>query len=72
MLRSGLAREEVRAIMATQATRAARLAHADDVLDNGGDPERARAAGRALARALPRARRRVIHRAPRDAERCQR
>ena len=24
--------------MATQATRAARLAHADDVVDNGGDP----------------------------------
>ena len=36
--RSGLARAEVEAIMATQATRAARLAHADDVIDNGGDP----------------------------------
>ncbi len=38
MLRSRLAREEIAAIMATQATRAARLAHADDVVDNGGDP----------------------------------
>jgi dephospho-CoA kinase len=38
MSRSGLAPAEVRAIMATQATRAERLAAADDVLDNGGDP----------------------------------
>ena len=35
--RSGLAAEQVRAIMATQATRAARLAAADDVIDNSGD-----------------------------------
>jgi dephospho-CoA kinase len=40
MLRSNLARPEVEAIMATQASRAARLAHADDVIDNGGDPDR--------------------------------
>jgi len=40
MLRSNLARAEVEAIMATQASRAARLAHADDVIDNGGDPDR--------------------------------
>ena len=38
MLRSNLTRPEVEAIMATQASRAARLAHADDVIDNGGDP----------------------------------
>jgi dephospho-CoA kinase len=37
MARSGLSADEVRAIMATQATRAARLSAADDVLDNGGD-----------------------------------
>lgn len=35
--RSGLARAEVEAIMATQATRAQRLAAADDVVDNAGD-----------------------------------
>ena len=35
--RSGLAPEEVRAIMAVQASRQARLAAADDVIDNGGD-----------------------------------
>jgi len=40
MLRSNLARTEVEAIMATQASRAARLAVADDVIDNGGDPDR--------------------------------
>jgi dephospho-CoA kinase len=34
--RSGLSAAEVRAIMATQLPRAARLARADDVLDNGG------------------------------------
>ena len=34
--RSGLAAAEVRAIMATQLPRAARLARADDVIDNGG------------------------------------
>jgi dephospho-CoA kinase len=38
MQRSGLAAEQVRAIMAAQATRAARLAAADDVVDNGGAP----------------------------------
>ena len=35
--RSGLAADEVRAIMRTQAPSAARLAAADDVIDNGGD-----------------------------------
>ncbi len=35
--RSGLRPEEVRAIMASQASRQARLAAADDVIDNGGD-----------------------------------
>lgn len=39
MTRSGLAAEQVRAIMAAQATRAQRLSGADDVLDNGGGPE---------------------------------
>jgi dephospho-CoA kinase len=34
--RSGLAPAEVRAVMATQMSRAARLARADDVIDNGG------------------------------------
>lgn len=38
MARSHLARAEVEAIMASQASRAARLAAADDVVDNGGDP----------------------------------
>jgi dephospho-CoA kinase len=37
--RSGLPRAEVEAIMATQASRADRLAAADDVVDNAGDPE---------------------------------
>ena len=36
MARSGLTADEVRAIMATQASRSARLAVADDVLDNAG------------------------------------
>jgi dephospho-CoA kinase len=35
--RSGIAAAQVRAIMATQATREARLAAADDVIDNSGD-----------------------------------
>jgi dephospho-CoA kinase len=35
--RSGLSPDEVRAIMRTQAPSAARLAAADDVIDNGGD-----------------------------------
>ena len=38
MRRNGLAREQVQAILAAQATRGERLAHADDVIDNGGDP----------------------------------
>lgn len=37
MARSNLSREQVSAIMATQVTRAVRLAHADDVIDNQGD-----------------------------------
>jgi len=42
MARSGLTADEVRAIMATQATRAQRLAVADDVIDNSGDLARLR------------------------------
>jgi dephospho-CoA kinase len=38
MRRSGLARAEVEAIMATQASRAERLAQADDIVDNSGIP----------------------------------
>lgn len=38
MGRSGLAAGDVRTIMATQLSRAARLARADDVLDNAGPP----------------------------------
>lgn len=38
MARSGLPRTEAEAIMATQASRAARLAAADDVVDNSGEP----------------------------------
>jgi dephospho-CoA kinase len=37
--RSGLAPAEVRAIMATQLDRVARLRDADDVLDNSGPPD---------------------------------
>jgi dephospho-CoA kinase len=37
--RSGLPEAEVRAILAAQATRAQRLAAADDVIDNGGTPQ---------------------------------
>jgi dephospho-CoA kinase len=40
MQRSGLEACQVRAIMAAQASRAARLAAADDVVDNGGSLER--------------------------------
>ncbi len=40
MARSGLAADAVRAIMATQLARGARLARADDVIDNAGPPER--------------------------------
>ena len=39
MARSALPESEVRAIIATQATRAARLAVADDVIENGGSPQ---------------------------------
>ena len=39
MRRSGLGEDEVRAILAAQATREQRLAAADDVIDNGGSPE---------------------------------
>lgn len=38
MARSNLGRADVEAMMATQATRAQRLAHADDIIDNSGDP----------------------------------
>ena len=38
MERSGLTEDEVRSIMATQLTRPARLARADDVIDNSGSP----------------------------------
>lgn len=37
MARSGLAEEQVRAIIVNQATRQQRLNHADDVIDNNGD-----------------------------------
>jgi dephospho-CoA kinase len=37
--RSGMAPDDVRAIMATQLDRAARLAAADDVIDNSGPPQ---------------------------------
>jgi dephospho-CoA kinase len=37
MIRNGLAREDVERIIAAQATRAERLAAADDVIDNDGD-----------------------------------
>lgn len=39
MRRDGLARREVEAIMAAQASRSDRLAAADDVIDNGGAPD---------------------------------
>ena len=39
MARSKLSREEVEAIVAAQVSRAERLRHADDVIDNGGPPE---------------------------------
>ena len=38
MRRSGLSEAEVRAIIATQMSSAERVARADDVLDNSGDP----------------------------------
>ena len=40
MARSQLSRDEVHAIFAAQAGRASRLEHADDVIDNGGEPSR--------------------------------
>ena len=39
MSRNGFTRPQVEAIMARQATRAQRLAQADDVIDNEGRPE---------------------------------
>lgn len=39
MARSGLDRDEVKAILAAQASRADRLAVADDIIDNSGTPE---------------------------------
>jgi len=50
MARNGMAAEQVRAIMATQATRAARLAAADDVIDNSGDQAQLRREVEALHR----------------------
>lgn len=40
LARDGLAIDQARAIIASQLSRESRLARADDVLDNGGDPER--------------------------------
>lgn len=48
MARNGLSAEDVRAIMATQASRAARLAAADDVIENTGSAETLRSAVAAL------------------------
>ena len=48
--RSGIAAAQVRAIMATQFTRAARLAAADDVIDNSRDPAHLRREVEALHR----------------------
>lgn len=48
MQRSHLSADEVRAIMATQVTRARRLAEADDVVDNGAGLEALRAQVQAL------------------------
>lgn len=50
MARSGISAEQVRAIMATQAKRAARLAAADDVIDNSGDQAQLRREVEALHR----------------------
>ncbi len=46
--RSGLAAEQVRAIMASQVSRAARLAAADDVIDNSGELAQLRRQAEAL------------------------
>ena len=48
MARSGISAAQVRAIIANQATRAARLAAADDVIDNSGDQAQLRRAVEAL------------------------
>ena len=48
--RSGISAAQVRAIMATQASRAARLAAADDVIDNSRDPAHLRREVEALHR----------------------
>lgn len=48
MARNGLSAEDVRAIMATQASRAERLAAADDVIENTGSAETLRSAVAAL------------------------
>ena len=48
--RSGIAAAQVRAIMATQVARAARLAAADDVIDNSRDPAHLRREVEALHR----------------------
>jgi dephospho-CoA kinase len=50
MARSGLGEAEVRSIMAVQASREARLAAADDVIDNDGDLEALRVQVEALHR----------------------
>jgi dephospho-CoA kinase len=50
MARSNLSRDEVLAIMATQASREARLERADDVIDNGGEVSRLAAQVDALHR----------------------
>ncbi len=71
MVRSQLSRDEVHAIIAAQASRASRLAHADDVIDNGGEPSRLapqvdalhqRYLALAASFATPPARRRVVTR----------
>ena len=54
--RNRLTPETVRRIMATQLSRADRLARADDVIDNGGSARRSRRAGPPPRRALSRAR----------------
>ena len=50
MKRNGLPRAQVEAILAVQATRAQRLAAADDVVDNGGEPGALQAQVEALHR----------------------
>ena len=55
--RDGSTPEQARAILAAQASRAARLKAADDVIRNDADLGAVRAPGRGAARALPGARR---------------